>query len=96
MNDSQSTGTIRSSILSMVNKRDYPKTCCPSEVARAFTAEQLRMLDCRDWRAAMEPVRQEAYLMYSQGLIEVTQKGEKVDLDKLKEIKGPIRLRKPA
>lgn len=42
----------------------------------------------------MEPVRQMAYKMYAEDLIQVTQKGEKVDLNKLGDIKGPIRLRR--
>lgn len=86
---------LRSEILDMVSKRDFPKTCCPSEVARALTAEELKQLDCKDWRAAMEPIRQEAYLLYAEKVIHVTQKGEEVGVDKLAEIKGPIRLRKP-
>lgn len=58
-----------------------------------MTAEELQQLGCPDWRAAMESIRQEAYMMYAEGLLEITQKGEKVDLDKLHEIRGPIRLR---
>lgn len=96
MSDHADISLIRSGILLMLKKREYPKTCCPSEVARAFTADQLQMLNCNGWRAAMEPVRAEAYQMYAEGLLEVTQKGEKVDLNSLNAIKGPIRLRKPA
>ena len=94
MSNTPEDNLLRSNILSMVGKREYPKTCCPSEVARALTAEELQTLHCEDWRSAMEQVRQEAYKLYSEGQIEVTQRGQKVDLDNLKDVKGPIRLRK--
>ncbi|KAK9897559.1 hypothetical protein P389DRAFT_195161 [Cystobasidium minutum MCA 4210] len=87
---------LRSKILDMVNKRDFPKTCCPSEVARALSTQELKELDCADWRAAMEPIRREAYKLYAENLVHVTQKGEEVGVDKLDQIKGPIRLRKPS
>lgn len=94
MSNTAENSLLRANILSMISKRDYPKTCCPSEVARALTVEELQELNCKDWRSAMEQVRQEAYKMYAEGQIEVTQKGEKVELNNINDVKGPIRLRK--
>lgn len=84
---------LRERISDMVNKREYPKTCCPSEVARALSQADLEELGCTDWRAAMDPVREEAWRMREEGLLEVTQKGEPVQAAGLLDIKGPIRLR---
>lgn len=84
---------LRSKIQAMLEKRDYPKTCCPSEIARALTAEELHQLGCEDWRAAMPVVREEAWKMRAEGALDVTQKGEAVSAEGLDQIKGPIRLR---
>jgi hypothetical protein len=84
---------IKNNILALVSKREYPKTCCPSEVARALTGEELQQLGVQSWRDAMDIIRDEAYALHRQGKLEVTQKGEKVDLDKIEDVKGPIRLR---
>lgn len=86
---------LQQKILDLVKKREYPKTCCPSEVARALSSQELKDLDCKDWREAMDIIRQASYQLYHDGEIQVTQKGEKVDLERLNEIKGPIRLRMP-
>ena len=96
MADTPNNNMLQSKILEMVNKREFPKTCCPSEVARSLTPQELEKLHCTDWRAAMELVRQEAYRLYSENVIHVTQKGEEVGVDKVGQIKGPIRLRKPS
>lgn len=77
----------------MVSKREYPKTCCPSEVARALSATDLENIGCADWGEAVQPIRQAAWQMRSEGLLDVTQKGEPVQAETLEDIKGPIRLR---
>ena len=84
---------LRNTISQFIDKREYPKTCCPSEVARAFITEELRLLGCEDWRAAMQIVREMAWTMRKEGLLEITQKGEVVQATSLEDIKGPIRLR---
>lgn len=57
-------------------------TICPSEVARA--------LDPAGWRALMPAVRAAAQVLVAAGRIDVTQRGEVVDLA---SARGPIRLR---
>jgi hypothetical protein len=85
---------LRDKISAMTEAREYPKTICPSEVARALTKDELSSLDCADWRAAMEHIREEAWLMKAQGMLDIMQKGELVKASTLEEIRGPIRLRK--
>lgn len=80
-------------IASQVAAREHPKTCCPSEVARSLTQEELQTIGCKDWREAMQPIREAAWSMRADGLLEITQKGEPVQAESLEQIKGPIRLR---
>jgi hypothetical protein len=87
---------LHDKILLMTEAREYPKTICPSEVARALSREELNTLQCADWRAAMDPIRREAWSMRQQRLLDITQKGEVVRLESLGEVRGPIRLRKVA
>jgi hypothetical protein len=68
-------------ILSLLGDR-APSTICPSDVARRVAPD--------DWRPLMEPVRQAAQRLVEQGRVEITQKGEVVDLA---TVKGPIRIR---
>jgi hypothetical protein len=70
-------------ILSLLADRS-PSTICPSDVARRVAPD--------DWRPLMEPVRQAAQRLVEQGQVEITQKGEVVDLA---TVKGPIRIRLP-
>lgn len=92
-NNNDATLLLRDKIAQFIDKREYPKTCCPSEVARALTARELQSLGCGDWRDAMQPVRETAWQMQSEGLLQIIQKGEPVQAGSLDEIKGPIRLR---
>ena len=57
-------------------------TVCPSEAARAVSAD--------DWRRLMEPARAAARRLVEAGEAEVTQRGEVVDPD---SVRGPIRVR---
>ena len=70
---------IRAALLSLAEAR-APGTLCPSEVARALSA---------DWRALMPAVRGVAAALQGSGAIVVTQKGQPVDP---LTAKGPIRL----
>ncbi len=73
---------LREAILGLLADRDPGKTICPSDAARAVGGAQ--------FRALMQPVRDVAAQLVSEGRIEVTQKGEPVDLA---TARGPIRLR---
>ena len=78
----------------LLSARDFPKTICPSEVARALSSSELRALDASDWRATMDPIRELVWELREAGEVEVTQKGHVVDAESLEDIKGPIRVRK--
>ncbi|MDN4174643.1 DUF3253 domain-containing protein [Nocardioides sp. SOB77] len=77
---------LERSILDLLAQRDEGKTICPSDAARAVgTAD--------GWRDLMEPARQAAQRLVEAGEVEVTQRGEVVDLP---TARGPVRIRRAA
>ena len=74
--------TISQTILDMATERGPDKTICPSEVARALFPAQ--------WRKHMDEVRQAAISLQQEGKVAITQKGQLIDV---KKIKGPIRIK---
>lgn len=84
---------LSNKIVTAVAAREYPKTCCPSEIARALSVQELGQLECKDWREAMPIVRQEAWQLRQTDTLDITQKGEPIQAVSLDDIKGPIRLR---
>lgn len=77
----------------LLSTRAWPKTICPSEIARALSREELETLDASEWRDAMEEIRHAVWEKRQAGEVEVMQKGEVVDAESLEDIKGPIRVR---
>ena len=75
--------TERRAILDLLARRDPGKTICPSEAARVIGGVE--------YRASMSAVRDAARELVAEGEVEVTQRGEVVDLD---AARGPIRLRR--
>ena len=75
---------IEAAILGLLEQRAEGRTICPSEAARALRPG--------DWRPLMQPVRDVAATLADAGRLEVTQKGEVVDV---RAARGPIRLRLP-
>lgn len=73
---------IRLVLLDLVRRRGPDKTVCPSEAARALAPT--------GWRELMEDVRQEAYRLADDGLVDITQQGHRVDG---RTAGGPIRVR---
>lgn len=71
---------LRGAILARVAGLRPGTTCCPSEVARALSA---------DWRPLMAPIRAEALRLQAEGQVRVTQGGREVTGP---DVKGPIRL----
>lgn len=71
---------IRAEILARALERGAGKSFCPSEVARALSA---------DWRPLMGEVRRVAAMMQDEGVIRATQRGVAVRAD---TVRGPIRL----
>lgn len=74
--------TVRRQIMAQVAERGPEKTLCPSEVARALGGEE--------WRSLMPLIREVGAELLTEGLIEVTQKGNHVHP---LTAKGPIRFR---
>jgi len=79
-----SADKIAQQILDLVHRRGAGKTICPSEVARAVSGE--------DWRVLMPKVRMVVAKLALQGRIDVMQKGQPVSAV---DAKGPIRLGLP-
>jgi hypothetical protein len=77
---------IRDEILRMLLMMKPGESICPSDAARSFGPK---------WRELMPTVREVAVDMVRDGAIEITQKGEPIDIDErnIESIKGPIRLR---
>ena len=73
----------RRAILELLAQRDAAATICPSEAAR--------LVGGTEYRERMDAVRDAARDLVAEGEIEVTQRGEVVDLD---AARGPIRLRR--
>ena len=71
------------SIRELLAARDAGKTICPSEAARAVGGD--------DWRDLMQPARDAARSLVELGEVEVTQKGEVVDVT---TARGPVRIRR--
>ncbi|MDR6097710.1 DUF3253 domain-containing protein [Microbacterium sp. SORGH_AS_0454] len=71
------------SIRELLAARDAGKTICPSEAARAVGGD--------DWRDLMQPARDAARELVGLGEVEVTQRGEVVDVT---TARGPVRIRR--
>jgi hypothetical protein len=93
LNDSQ-RDIVLAHANTLLDKRDYPKTICPSEVARAFSNDELRSLDAPDWRSTMDDVREVVWQLRAEGEVEVMQKGEVIDAARPEDVRGPIRVRR--
>ena len=74
---------LREAILELLERRGPDKTICPSDAARAVAGDRFRPL--------MDGARAAAAELVAAGEIEVTQRGQVVDLA---HARGPIRLRR--
>jgi hypothetical protein len=77
----------------LLGAREFPKTICPSEIARALSREELETLGASEWRDTMDDVRKVVWEKRGAGEVEIMQKGEVVDVESLEDIRGPIRVR---
>jgi len=77
----------------LLGARDYPKTICPSEIARALSKDELETLRASEWRDTMDDIRQVVWEKREAGEVEVMQKGEVIGDVSLGQIRGPIRVR---
>jgi hypothetical protein len=79
----------------LLNSREYPKTICPSEVARKLSPSELEQYSVQSWRDAMPDIRSLAWKLRESGKLEILQKENPMDPDLSPEdLKGPIRLRR--
>ncbi len=89
---------LQSHLDRLLASREPPKTCCPSEVARALSPEDLTAADYSSWRDAMPEIRRIIAAMRKRGEVDVLQKGAVLDGGDLGEglerVVGPIRIRK--
>lgn len=76
------SAALTSKIRELLSARSADSSICPSDVARAMKPD--------DWRPLMDPVREAAAALVDVGEVEITQKGEVVDLG---TVRGPIRIR---
>jgi Protein of unknown function (DUF3253) len=73
----------REKIIALLEQRDEGKTICPWDAARALGGDD-------GFRPLMPLVRDAARALVSDGEIDVTQRGQVVDLN---HARGPVRLR---
>jgi Protein of unknown function (DUF3253) len=83
MADADDRERLRAAILQLLAQRDPGKTICPSDAARAVAGDD-------SFRPLMDDARAAAARLVAEGRIEVTQRGQVVDLA---AARGPIRLR---
>ena len=79
----------------LLSSRPYPKTICPSEVARSLSTSELEECGVSTWRDLMPDIRGLLWKMRDKGEVEILQRGQPIPSTLLlEEIKGPIRARK--
>lgn len=74
---------LEAKILELLSQRAPTSTICPSDAARAVGGDT--------WRELMGPARAAAGRLVAAEAVEITQKGEVVDLERAR---GPIRIRR--
>lgn len=79
----------------LLDSREFPKTICPSEAARALSPQELEATGASSWRELMPALRHQAFELRDQGKLDVLQKGKVIPASQdLNSTTGPIRLRK--
>ncbi|PPU24652.1 MULTISPECIES: DUF3253 domain-containing protein [Xanthomonas] len=81
IDDAQIVATIRA----LLAHRLPEQSICPSEVARALSGDEAR------WRALMPQIRSVAADLVSSDVVQITQRGEVIDV---RTVRGPVRLRR--
>jgi hypothetical protein len=76
-------GELEQVILRLLSQRAAGASICPSDAARAARPDS--------WRGLMGEVRAAAGRLAAQGRVDVTQRGEPVDIDRAR---GPVRIRR--
>ncbi len=60
----------------LLDSRSFPKTICPSEAARALSVTDLQRAGVESWRDLMPAIRELAFGLRDEGVLEILQKGE--------------------
>ncbi|USW48863.1 Putative winged helix-like DNA-binding domain superfamily [Septoria linicola] len=90
----QAGNILKHHLEDFLQRREPPKTFCPSEVARALTTDELRQLQFHEWRDAMPAIRGAAWALRDEGRCEIVQKGKSVGDIGPEDVRGPIRIRR--
>ena len=72
---------LRAAVLDLLRRRAATSTICPSDAARAVGGDT--------WRTAMPLAREVAARLADEGVVEVRQRGERVDV---RTARGPVRI----
>jgi len=87
---------VRPHLDRLLASREFPKTICPSEAARALSSTEIRESGAETWRDLMPLIREETFRMRDGGEVDILQKGKVLGCEStLENTTGPIRLRKP-
>ena len=87
---------VKTHLYHLLSKRTYPKTICPSEVARSLSTNELDILGVSNWRDLMPMVRIVLWEMRDRGEVEILQRGSPIPSTiGVQDVQGPIRARKP-
>lgn len=89
LNDTNARERIIVALDALLAERGLDKTICPSEIARRVAADSH---DGSEWRAWMPSVRDVTAELAAAGVIEVTQRGSRVDIH---SVRGPVRIGRP-
>lgn len=90
-------GPAKAHLDRLLASREWPKTICPSEVARAMSSKELAEAEVSSWRDLMPRIREHVFKLRNQGQLEVLQKGQILgqEID-AHNVTGPIRVRQKA
>ncbi|KAK5081286.1 hypothetical protein LTR05_008080 [Lithohypha guttulata] len=78
----------------LLESRQFPKTICPSEVARALSQKELADNGVDSWRELMSAIREYVFLLRDKGEVEIVQRGIVLPASQtLHDTRGPIRVR---
>ncbi|PPT27737.1 DUF3253 domain-containing protein [Xanthomonas arboricola] len=76
---------IVATIRALLARRLPEQSICPSEVARALSGDEAR------WRALMPQIRSVAADLAGRDVVQISQRGEVVDV---RTVRGPVRLKR--
>ena len=88
-------GPVLTHMERLLESRDFPKTICPSEAARALSAQELQATGASSWRDLMPVIRRHMFELRDAGELDILQKGTVLPASQgVASTIGPIRLRK--